>query len=50
MTVKAEDGGSPAQMSTTMVVIYVEDQNDEEPYFDDAVYMSTIPEDSQGGE
>ena len=49
LVVMTEDNGDPTLNSTTSVYIYVEDMNDNSPYFNASRYFSSIPENSTRG-
>lgn len=47
LTIKAEDGGSPAKSSTTQMEITVLDENDNTPSFEKTFFPFTISENNQ---
>ena len=49
LTVMAQDNGEPPLHSTAQVLIFVEDMNDNTPYFSQPLYTASIPENSTRG-
>jgi cadherin 23 len=49
LTLRAKDLGTPSLFSEVPLLVYVQDVNDNEPYFERELYEQTIPEDLKGG-
>lgn len=49
LTLRAHDLGYPSLFSEVPLTIYIQDVNDNEPYFEQQLYNQTIPEDLKGG-
>jgi hypothetical protein len=47
--VEAHDLGAPSLSSQVPVIIYVEDENDHAPYFEQSFYYASVPEDLAPG-
>ncbi|XP_046672662.1 cadherin-23 isoform X2 [Homalodisca vitripennis] len=49
LILRAHDLGSPSLYAEVPLLVYVQDINDNQPYFEHEVYEQTIPEDLRGG-
>ncbi|XP_030761227.1 cadherin-23-like, partial [Sitophilus oryzae] len=49
LTVRARDHGTPSLYNEVPLHIYIEDVNDNAPFFDYVFYNASIPEDAEGG-
>ncbi|XP_054269612.1 cadherin-23-like [Macrosteles quadrilineatus] len=49
LTIRAKDLGTPSLFSEVPLLVYVQDINDNEPYFEHELYEQTVPEDLKGG-
>lgn len=49
LIIRAKDLGTPSLFSEVPLLVYVQDINDNEPYFEHELYEQTVPEDLKGG-